>query len=91
MPTNAGGTPIDPTEINTSDGFSPGAPIVLRVPGMDTPEAFAATDPVPITEMSESFDADQPIVADRRRHRRAAADLDRARLERDHRRPRPTC
>ena len=62
MPTNAGGTPVDPTEINTSDGFSPGAPIVLRVPGMDTPAAFAATDPVPITNMSESFDAGQPIV-----------------------------
>ena len=29
---------------------------------MDTPEAFAATNPVPITRMSESFDEDQPIV-----------------------------
>jgi len=62
MPTNQSGKPIDPAEINTSDGFSPGAPIVLRVPGMDTPEAFAATDPVPITEMSEYDDPDQPIV-----------------------------
>ena len=62
MPTNAGGTPVDPTELNTSDGFSPGAPIVLRIPGMDTPEAFAATNPVPITRMSESYDAKQPIV-----------------------------
>ncbi len=62
MPTNAGGTPVDPTEINTSDGFSPGAPIVLRVPGMDTPAAFAQTDPVAITDMGESFNAKQPIV-----------------------------
>jgi hypothetical protein len=62
MPTNAHGVPVDPTELNTSDGFSPGAPIVVRVPGMDTPDAFAQTDPVPITDMDESFDADQPIV-----------------------------
>ena len=62
MPQNAGGTPVDPTELNTSDGFSPGAPIVLRAPGLDTPEAFAQTDPVAITDMGESFDAKQPIV-----------------------------
>jgi hypothetical protein len=62
MPQNASGKPVDPTEINTSDGFSPGAPIVLRVPGLDTPEAFAQTDPVAITDMGESFHANQPIV-----------------------------
>jgi hypothetical protein len=62
MPANAGGTPVDPTEINTSDGFSPGAPIGLRVPGMDPPAAFAATDPVPITDMDESFRPQAPIV-----------------------------
>ncbi len=62
MPTNASGVPVDPGELNTSDGFSPGAPIVLRVPGMDTPAAFAATDPVAITDMDESFDPQQPIV-----------------------------
>ncbi|MCL4287453.1 MAG: hypothetical protein KJ006_07390, partial [Thermoleophilia bacterium] len=62
MPSNASGVPVDPTEINTSDGFSPGAPIVLRVPGMDTPAAFAATDPVAITDMDESYDPRQPVV-----------------------------
>jgi hypothetical protein len=62
MPTNAEGTPVDPTEINTSDGFSPGAPIVLRIPGMGTPEAFAATNPVAITNMGASFHANAPIV-----------------------------
>ena len=62
MPTNAHDVHVDPTELNTSDGFSPGAPIVVRVPGMDSPEAFAQTDPVPITDMSHSFDPDQPIV-----------------------------
>ena len=62
MPTNVGGTPVDPTEINTSDGFSPGAPIVLRIPGLDSPEAFAQTNPVAITDMGESFRAKAPIV-----------------------------
>jgi len=62
MPANASGTPVDPTEINTSDGFSPGAPIVLRVPGLDNPEAFAATDPVAITDMDRSYRSQAPIV-----------------------------
>ena len=43
MPANASGKHIDPTDVNTSDGFSPGAPIVTHVPGLDTPEAFART------------------------------------------------
>lgn len=62
MPQNAGGTPIDPTDINGRDGFSPGAPILVRVPGMDTQAAFAATNPVPITNMDASFDANAPVV-----------------------------
>ena len=40
-PQNVNGVHIDPSEINTSDGFSPGSMIVLRVPGMDNPEAFS--------------------------------------------------
>ena len=44
-PQNAAGTPIDPTDWNRLDGFSPGSPIVTHVPGMDTPEAFAKTNP----------------------------------------------
>ncbi|MEZ5155024.1 MAG: hypothetical protein R2718_02830 [Solirubrobacterales bacterium] len=79
MPTNASGKPVDPAEINTSDGFSPGAPVVLRVPGLDTPEAMAETDPVAITDMGESFDAKQPIVvidADSGRRQLIWAELD---------------
>ena len=38
---------------------------------------------MPITREGASFDADQPVVADRRGDPRAPADLDRARLERD--------
>src|SRR4051812_38371546 len=39
-PANASGTHIDPADINTSDGYSPGALITLHVPGMDTPAAI---------------------------------------------------
>ena len=62
MPQNAGGTPIDPADINQSDGFSPGAAILVRAPGMDTQQAFANTNPPPITNMDASFAADAPIV-----------------------------
>ncbi len=61
-PANVGGTHIDPTDMNRSDGFSPGAPIVTKIPGMDTPAAFAQTGAVPITKMSETYAAGQPIV-----------------------------
>jgi len=61
-PQNKDGKHVDPTDLNTSDGFSPGAPIVLHVPGMDTPEAFAATGAAPITRMGDYTKPDQPIV-----------------------------
>ena len=62
MPVNSKGTPMDPADVNTSDGFSPGAPIVTHVPGLDTPEAFARTGIVPITRMGAAFDPQQPLV-----------------------------
>ncbi len=37
MPRNAKGVPIDPRPYNRADGFSPGAPILTRVPGLDSP------------------------------------------------------
>ena len=81
-PVNNHDVHVDPTEINTSDGFSPGAPVVTQVPGLDTPEAFANTDSVPVTEMAHYLDREHADRRDRRRHRQTAADLDRARLDR---------
>src|SRR3989442_6196611 len=52
MPRNAAGKPIDPTDMNRSDGFSPGEAIVTRVPGLDNLQAFAKTGAVPITDMA---------------------------------------
>src|SRR3954465_5484785 len=62
MPTNAAGKPIDPTEFNRNDGFSPGSLIVARVPGLDTRAAFDRTGLVPIADGARSFDPDQPAV-----------------------------
>jgi hypothetical protein len=62
MPVNASGTPISPSDYNWSDGFSPGAPIVTKVPGLDTPAALAKTGAVPVTDVARSFDPAQPIL-----------------------------
>jgi hypothetical protein len=61
-PENAKGKHIDPADFNKSDGWSPGAPIVTQVPGMDTIQAFQASDIVPITQKSKYAAPDQPIV-----------------------------
>ncbi|MCU1460765.1 MAG: hypothetical protein JWO37_840 [Acidimicrobiales bacterium] len=46
MPKNTAGTPVDPAEWNRADGFSPGSPILVMVPGFD---AAAAHLPAPGT------------------------------------------
>ncbi len=61
-PQNNHGVNVDPSEINTSDGFSPGAGAVIHIPGMDTPAAYAKTNPVPLTNMGEYTKANAPIV-----------------------------
>jgi hypothetical protein len=62
MPSNRAGKPIDPTEINRNDGFSPGAKIVTKVPGLDSKEAFRRTGAVPVTDIGRAFDPGQPVV-----------------------------
>jgi hypothetical protein len=62
MPRNRLGKPVSSAPYNYSDGFSPGNMIVTKVPGLDTPEAFARTGAVPITDIERSFDANQPVV-----------------------------
>lgn len=58
MPTNSSGVPIDPTEWNRNDGFSPGSMIVTYVAGLDLARSGAA----PITDIGSSLRSDQPIV-----------------------------
>lgn len=62
MPANREGKPIDPTDWNRNDGFSPGALIVTHVPGLDNQAAFDRTGAVPIDDMARSFDRAQPVV-----------------------------
>ncbi|MDQ3572390.1 MAG: hypothetical protein M3383_05955, partial [Actinomycetota bacterium] len=62
MPASNLGVHIDAREWRRNDGFSPGSMLVTRVPGLDSPEAFEQTDPVPITDIERSFEPDAPIV-----------------------------
>jgi hypothetical protein len=62
MPQNRHDVHVDPTELNRSDGFSPGVSIVTHIPGLDTPEAFQRTGAVPLTDMEQAFRPRQPIV-----------------------------
>ncbi|MFG2082058.1 hypothetical protein ACGFI5_16995 [Micromonospora tulbaghiae] len=58
MPANVLGVPIDPAEWNRQDGFSPGSPILARVPGLDA----ARTRIAPVTDVGRSLAPDAPIV-----------------------------
>ncbi|SCE97731.1 hypothetical protein [Micromonospora saelicesensis] len=58
MPANVQGTPIDPTEWNRQDGFSPGSPILVRVPGLDA----TASGIAPVTDIGRSLAPNAPIV-----------------------------
>lgn len=58
MPANVLGQHIDPTEWNRQDGFSPGEPILVQVPGLDVTASHIA----PVTDIGSSLDANAPIV-----------------------------
>jgi hypothetical protein len=62
MPANKAGVRVDPTEINRSDGFSPGSAIVTKIPGVDNPAAFENTGFVPETDMHDYSRPRQPVV-----------------------------
>ncbi|MGK2954110.1 MAG: hypothetical protein ACSLFI_00305 [Solirubrobacterales bacterium] len=62
MPVNEEGKAITATPFNQSDGFSQGAGIVLRVPGLDNLYALAQTNPVSLTNPEAYLDPDAPVV-----------------------------
>jgi hypothetical protein len=62
MPANTNGVPVGVAPYDRSDGFSPGSSIIARVPGLDNQAAFDQTDPVRLTDMSQAFAPDAPIV-----------------------------
>jgi hypothetical protein len=62
MPENAAGVHIDATPYHASDGFSPGATILLKVPGIDTVADVRATGAVPINHIRQYRRANAPVV-----------------------------
>jgi hypothetical protein len=62
MPANVLGLRIDPREWNRNDGFSPGAPLITRVPGLDDQGALARTRAVPIDDIARAYDRSQAVV-----------------------------
>ncbi|MDX6604112.1 MAG: hypothetical protein QOF23_621 [Solirubrobacterales bacterium] len=62
MPANVAGTHIDATPYNASDGFSQGAGIVLKVPGIETAADVRATGAAPIEHIGRYRLANAPVV-----------------------------
>ncbi|MEU4690468.1 hypothetical protein [Actinoplanes sp. NPDC023714] len=58
LPANVAGEHIDPAEWNRQDGFSPGTPILVHVPGLDP----AASGIAPVTDIGRSTAPDAPIL-----------------------------
>jgi hypothetical protein len=58
MPANTSGVPMDPTEWNRNDGFSPGSAPMLHVPGVDV----TRSDLPPITDVERSLAAGSTSV-----------------------------
>jgi hypothetical protein len=57
-PLNAQGVPIDVTEQNRADGFSPGSAILTLLPGLD----LGVTGIAPSTDIGASLRPDAPVV-----------------------------
>ena len=62
MPASDKGQRVSPAPYDRNDGFSPGSAMVLHVPGLDNPTAFAKTGAVGLLNMSQAFAKSAPIV-----------------------------
>ena len=58
-PANKDGVPIDTKQINRSDGFSPGAPAIVQIPGLDLSKTAGTPT---VDEPSKSLDPSSPIA-----------------------------
>ena len=58
LPANKQGVHVGPAEWNRNDGFSPSQMILAQVPGVDLEQTGAP----PITDLSQSLEADSPVV-----------------------------
>jgi hypothetical protein len=57
LPANVSGTHIDPTQLNRSDGFSPGSTLTVQVPGIDLAKSGLPT----IDDLNLNGD-DSPVI-----------------------------
>jgi hypothetical protein len=62
MPANVLGAHINPAPYNASDGFSQGATILLKVPGIDTVADVRATGAAPIEQIGRYRRPSAPVV-----------------------------
>ena len=62
MPRNKTGTPINPSDMNRADGFSPGSMLLTKVPGLDSLPAAQRSGLPPIGDLSRSFAKRSPVV-----------------------------
>jgi hypothetical protein len=63
MPTNASGKPVDQTEWERNDGFSPGSMLLADVPGLDLQATFGLPAGVQVLDRpAASLTPDAPIV-----------------------------
>jgi hypothetical protein len=68
MPQNVARKPIDPTDWNRADGFSPGSEIVTKITGLDTDQqldAIHGADGIGVARLwspEASLDADAPVA-----------------------------
>ncbi|MGB8651580.1 MAG: hypothetical protein WCD35_13080 [Mycobacteriales bacterium] len=58
MPRNAAGRPVDPTELNRNDGWSPGSAVLTSVPALDLHRSGIAD----VTDPGASLSKDAPVV-----------------------------
>lgn len=79
MPADKDGKRVSPVQFDRNDGFSPGQPIVLRIPGVGTPAQFKATGLNDVTDVGRSLTAtSRLVIADAKTGKRwpAWAELD---------------
>jgi hypothetical protein len=62
MPRNKKGVAIDPRPYNRADGFSPGAPILVKVPGLTSPSRLSAIHAPTVNDVSLSLGKRSPVV-----------------------------
>ena len=62
MPRNKDGKPIDPTDMNRADGFSPGSAMLVKVPGLDRPAAVRRSKLPPLTNLRRGLAKRSPVV-----------------------------